>query len=386
MIDDDVERARFLASLRAAALEPGQQGPRRRDPAGGLLRRAAVGPGLRRPARGPDRGDHADVARGARARDRGARRSGGPRRRAAAARRDDRRRRRSAGRAPAAAVRAHRARRARRRPARSPSTPTGASAGSPARSRGGRRQLFEPMNERGRDACRQLFLRLVTLGEGTEDTRRRVRRSELATLADPQTMDAVIETFGRHRLLSFDRDPDTREPTVEIAHEALLREWARLRGWIDDAREDLRQRARISSATDGMDPGGPKLWTTSCRGSGSRRPRRRREATRFASRTNEREFLDASVAHSDAGGGRRADAPRARAHPRAASPHAPSRTGRRAGGGAGPGRLADGRLRRQESRGRTTARRIHDRRRSRRPPCRTSTPTRDRASSWRCMP
>ena len=41
------------------------------------------------------------------------------------------------------------------------------------------------MNEAGRDACRQLFLRLVTLGEGTEDTRRRVRRSELATLADP---------------------------------------------------------------------------------------------------------------------------------------------------------------------------------------------------------
>ena len=32
----------------------------------------------------------------------------------------------------------------------------------------------------------------------------------------------MLETFGRHRLLSFDRDPSTREPTVEIAHEALL--------------------------------------------------------------------------------------------------------------------------------------------------------------------
>ena len=101
-------------------------------------------------------------------------------------------------------------------------------------------QLFEPLNEAAQDACRQLFLRLVTLGEGTEDTRRRVRRSELLTLADARAMDGVIETFGRHRLLSFDRDPDTREPTVEIAHEALLREWARLREWIEDAREDLR--------------------------------------------------------------------------------------------------------------------------------------------------
>ena len=84
-----------------------------------------------------------------------------------------------------------------------------------------------------------------------EDTRRRVRRSELATLADAQTMDAVIETFGRHRLLSFDRDPDTREPTVEIAHEALLarvgtpaqrgsttrgRRFASARGSLGDAR------------------------------------------------------------------------------------------------------------------------------------------------------
>ncbi len=41
------------------------------------------------------------------------------------------------------------------------------------------------MNEEGRDACRQLFLRLVTLGEGTEDTRRRMRRSELEATHDP---------------------------------------------------------------------------------------------------------------------------------------------------------------------------------------------------------
>ena len=33
----------------------------------------------------------------------------------------------------------------------------------------------------------------------------------------------------RHRLLSFDRDPATRGPTVEVAHEALLGSWERLR-------------------------------------------------------------------------------------------------------------------------------------------------------------
>ena len=108
-------------------------------------------------------------------------------------------------------------------------------------------QLYDGMEADGRVACRQLFLRLMTLGEGTEDTRRRVRRSELET-TDPAPTDAVIEAFGRHRLLSFDRDPVTREPTVEIAHEALLRAWTRLRGWVDEARDDLRTRDALAAS------------------------------------------------------------------------------------------------------------------------------------------
>ena len=109
-------------------------------------------------------------------------------------------------------------------------------------------QIFEALNEPARDASRQLFLRLVTLGEGGDDTRRRVRRSELVPIADTRTVDGVLDAFGRHRLLSFDRDPATREPTVEIAHEALLGGWDRLREWIDDARDDLRTHRKLASA------------------------------------------------------------------------------------------------------------------------------------------
>ena len=71
-------------------------------------------------------------------------------------------------------------------------------------------------------------------------------------------MDAVIDAFGRHRLLSFDRDPSTREPTVEIAHEALLRAWARLRGWIDEARERHPPGAAPSTARPRMGIGRPR--------------------------------------------------------------------------------------------------------------------------------
>jgi serine/threonine protein kinase len=160
-------------------------------------------------------------------------------------------------------------------------------------------QLFQPMNENGRDACRQLFLRLVTLGEGTEDTRRRVRRSELLTLADTRAMDGVIETYGRHRLLSFDRAPDTREPTVEIAHEALLREWRRLRDWIEASREDLRLHAKISTSTN--------EWIQADQAhdfllSGARLAQAEEATARDSVRLTdtEREYLDASVARREA--------------------------------------------------------------------------------------
>jgi WD40 repeat protein/DNA-binding SARP family transcriptional activator/class 3 adenylate cyclase len=109
--------------------------------------------------------------------------------------------------------------------------------------------IYETIDQQGRRAAKQTFLRLVTLGEGRQDTRRRVARSELDALdVEREAIDIVVDTFGRHRLLTFDRDPSTREPSVEIAHEALLSAWGRLRTWIDDAREDLRQERGLSRA------------------------------------------------------------------------------------------------------------------------------------------
>ena len=62
-------------------------------------------------------------------------------------------------------------------------------------------------------------------------------------------LDALLHEFGRHRLLTFDRDASSRTPTVEVAHEALLDHWSRLRTWIDDARDDLLTRRRLAAAT-----------------------------------------------------------------------------------------------------------------------------------------
>ena len=98
-----------------------------------------------------------------------------------------------------------------------------------------------------RDAARQVFLRLVTLGEGAEDTRRRARLSELLSMGG-EVVSSVIDAFDQSRLLTFDRDPLTREPTVEVAHEALLREWGQLRTWLDESRHDIRQQRLLAAA------------------------------------------------------------------------------------------------------------------------------------------
>jgi len=90
---------------------------------------------------------------------------------------------------------------------------------------------------------RRLFTRLVTPGEGVEDTRHRARMSELAAVPA-----SVIDAYGAARLLTFDVDPATREPTVEVAHEALLRHWPRLRAWLDEDRDGLRLHRHLSDS------------------------------------------------------------------------------------------------------------------------------------------
>ena len=122
-------------------------------------------------------------------------------------------------------------------------------------------------------AARQLFLRLVSLGEDEVDpvaspvTRRRVLRSELESLIGSggetaavtallvgdsaqatNTIARLIKLFGTARLLTFDREPATRAPTVEVAHEALLWEWPRLRAWLEQNRDHLRTQKLLASA------------------------------------------------------------------------------------------------------------------------------------------
>lgn len=115
-------------------------------------------------------------------------------------------------------------------------------------------ELFLAMTPDSQELTRQIFLRLVTLGEGTEDTRRRTAFEELLSLSvTPDIVEEIIDTYADYRLLTLDHNEQTRQPTVEVAHEAILREWERLREWLNDSRDDIRQERTLARAADEWD-------------------------------------------------------------------------------------------------------------------------------------
>jgi WD40 repeat protein len=101
--------------------------------------------------------------------------------------------------------------------------------------------------------ARRLLPRLVQLGEGTEDTRRYARLSDLLPPHDALDRAAashVLEVFARARLLTIDTD------TVEITHEALIREWPRFRDWISADRTKLLAHQQLSQDAAAWDRSG----------------------------------------------------------------------------------------------------------------------------------
>ncbi|ONI76061.1 hypothetical protein ALI144C_35765 [Actinosynnema sp. ALI-1.44] len=97
--------------------------------------------------------------------------------------------------------------------------------------------VYSGLTEPRQQLVRDLFLRLTALGEGTEDTKRRITRSEVDTVDG-----AVLDVLAEARLVTVADD------TVDLAHEALIRAWPRLRQWLAADREGLRTHRHLTEA------------------------------------------------------------------------------------------------------------------------------------------
>lgn len=102
-------------------------------------------------------------------------------------------------------------------------------------------------SEEHRRLARALFLRLLDPGATEQDTTR--RRAALAELMLPdakasEQMRQVADAFVAARLLVTNEMAGTT--TIEVSHEALIREWQRLGEWLREAREDIPLQQKIS--------------------------------------------------------------------------------------------------------------------------------------------
>jgi len=91
-----------------------------------------------------------------------------------------------------------------------------------------------------RQMARDVFLRLLVPGAtGQDATRRRAARSEFELVDPMQTrqMQETLEAFIRARLLFTNRVGGIT--TIEVSHEALIREWKRLTEWLREAHDDI---------------------------------------------------------------------------------------------------------------------------------------------------
>ena len=116
--------------------------------------------------------------------------------------------------------------------------------------------VFSMLQPREQGAFPLVMRYLVTLSQGEEEVpngRTVPYRDFVSSDENDEKAGAkdFVDLFIEKRLLVADTDPQG-EVTVRVAHEALLREWRRVKDWLTENREFLRMRDRVDSSL--------KLW------------------------------------------------------------------------------------------------------------------------------
>ena len=132
-------------------------------------------------------------------------------------------------------------------------------------------ELYESLSEAEQDCAKWIFLNLTKIGEGTEDTRRRVTKSDLIVTKYPaQLVEKTLQKLTAAKLIvtnldnglamgrsrsSQPQDDDKllqeamqQEATVEVVHEILIRHWTTLRWWLEENRARLQLQRQIEQS------------------------------------------------------------------------------------------------------------------------------------------
>lgn len=108
-------------------------------------------------------------------------------------------------------------------------------------------QIYEGLLESEQALARHILTQLVQPGVGTEDIRRQATLTELSPASWP-----LVHRLADFRLVVTGQDESGQE-TVEVAHEALIQRWGRLREWLDADRSFRLWQERLRTASGQWD-------------------------------------------------------------------------------------------------------------------------------------
>ncbi|MEO8476883.1 MAG: adenylate/guanylate cyclase domain-containing protein [Actinomycetota bacterium] len=110
-------------------------------------------------------------------------------------------------------------------------------------------RAFNDLNETQQVVVRSVMLRLADVDGSGSAVRRRVPLAEFEAEENPDIA-RVLDVLTGQRLITVS------EGTVEVAHEALLREWPRLEEWLEEDRASRRHRRHLTTAAKEWQVGG----------------------------------------------------------------------------------------------------------------------------------
>ncbi|GET41842.1 nSTAND1 domain-containing NTPase [Microseira wollei] len=123
-------------------------------------------------------------------------------------------------------------------------------------------EVYQSLSLEEQQTAKRIFLELTQLGEGTEDTRRRVLQRDLVTEQQSEALvDRTIQKLADAKLVVTSSliekgSQSGRVAVVDVAHEALIRHWSRLRQWVNENRDALRKKRNIEQdAQEWLDKG-----------------------------------------------------------------------------------------------------------------------------------
>lgn len=125
--------------------------------------------------------------------------------------------------------------------------------------------VYDSLDPQAQRCAQWIFLSLVQFGEGSEETKRRILKSDLSIPKyAPELIENTLSTLVAAKLIVIQGareekrakgggetshwQPSPEQPTIEIAHEILIRYWSTLRWWLDENRTRLLKQRQLEQA------------------------------------------------------------------------------------------------------------------------------------------